>query len=234
MTRPAEFWLDLLLFLLVLLLLAPRLTGLPAHEWLGLGLAPLIILHLLFSWRWISTATRRIGRPMPARFRVNYLINVTLFILMMLVIVSGVVISRVALPRLGVTVLEDRSWRALHNLTLNWLCLLTGLHVALNWEWLQRMLTPAVRQRTSSVAALPAVPPARVAGRTVALLGAAALVAAGAYAMLGPPSPARRFPRDEIARFAPTLGHGLVQLAGEAMLVCLVAYVGHRWLRVRL
>src|SRR5690242_19742772 len=149
MNRPAEFWLDLLLFLLVILLLAPRLTGLPAHEWLGLSLAALLILHLLFSWRWISTATRRLGRPMPARFRINYLINVTLFVLVMLVIVSGVVISRVALPRLGVTMIEDRSWRALHNLTLNWLTLFTGLHLAMNWEWVARMVRPAPRRPTS-------------------------------------------------------------------------------------
>lgn len=234
MNRPAEFWLDLLLFLLVILLLAPRLTGLPAHEWLGLCLAALLILHLLFSWRWISTATRRLGRPMPARFRINYLINVTLFVLVMLVIVSGVVISRVALPRLGVTMIEDRSWRALHNLTLNWLTLFTGLHLAMNWEWVARMLRLGSRRATSRDAALAVRMPAILAGRSVVLLGAAGVVGLGAYAVLGPPSPARRFMRDEIARFAPTAGHGLGQLAGEAMLVCLVAYVGRRWLGVRL
>jgi hypothetical protein len=234
MNRPAEFWLDLLLFVLVIVLLAPRLTGLPAHEWLGLCLAALLILHLLFSWRWISTATRRLGRPMPARFRINYLINVTLFVLVMLVIVSGVVISRVALPRLGVTLIEDRSWRALHNLTLNWLTLFTGLHLAMNWEWVVRMLRPEPRRAISRYAALTVRAPAILAGRSVVLLGAAGVVGLGAYAVLGPPSSARRFMRDEIARFAPTAGHGLGQLAGEAMLVCLVAYVGRRWLRVRL
>lgn len=234
MRRPFEFWLDLLLFLLLLLLLAPRLTGLPAHEWLGLCLAAVVILHLLFSWRWISTATRRLGRPMPARFRINYLINVTLFILVVLVTVSGVVISRVALPRLGVTMIEDRSWRALHNLTLNWLNLLTALHLAMNWEWVLRMLRPAFGRPTSPGTALTALMPARLAGRSIALLGAAAVVALGAYAVLGPPSPARRFMRDEIARFRPTLGHGVGQLAGEAMLICLAAYAGRRWLGVRL
>ncbi len=48
------------LFLLFVILLSPRLTGLPVHEWLGIALAGPVLLHLLLSWRWLVTATRRL------------------------------------------------------------------------------------------------------------------------------------------------------------------------------
>lgn len=63
---------------------------------------------------------------------------------------------------------------------------------------------------------------------------AAASVAAAALLTLGPPSLARAYQQNEIARFAPTVGHGIGQFLGETFLLALVAYVGRRWLRIRL
>lgn len=74
----------------------------------------------------------------------------------------------------------------------------------------------------------------RVAGRTALLLTAGLLVTGALIAILGLPSTARRYPADEIARFRPTLGHGVLQLGGEALLLIGIVYVGRRWLRMRL
>jgi len=63
---------------------------------------------------------------------------------------------------------------------------------------------------------------------------AAVVVALAIYLCLGPPTPARLYWHDELARFSPTWGHGLGQLVGEAMLTALIAYAARRWLRVRL
>jgi len=75
---------------------------------------------------------------------------------------------------------------------------------------------------------------ARLIARVVCLCVAAAVIAAVPYFLLGPPSPAREYRRNEIARFSPTAGHGIGQLAGEGLLLVGVAYVGRRWLRIRL
>lgn len=82
----------------------------------------------------------------------------------------------------------------------------------------------------------PGRPPAllRWARRTLLILIVATAIAAAPYLSLGPPTRARLYPQNELARFVPTLGHGIVQLAGEAFLLLLVAYVGRRWLRLRL
>lgn len=118
----------------ILLLLSPRLTGLPAHEWLGLSLGIIVMIHLLLSWAWIASTTAGLVRRATWRTRVNFALNVILFILLVLVITSGIAISVVAVPALGVATIDDRAWRSLHNLTLNWLVLLTGFHVVMNWR----------------------------------------------------------------------------------------------------
>ena len=122
------------MFAAVLLLLSPRLTGLPAHEWLGLSLGIIVMIHLVQSWTWIASTTTGLVRRATWRTRVNFVLNLLLFILLVLVITSGVAISAVALPALGVATIDDRSWRSLHNLSLNWLVLLLGFHVAMNWR----------------------------------------------------------------------------------------------------
>jgi hypothetical protein len=71
-------------------------------------------------------------------------------------------------------------------------------------------------------------------GRVACLCIAAALIAAFPYLWLGRPSRAREYRQDEIARFSPTVVHGVVQLLGETLLLSGVVYVSRRWLRVRL
>ena len=74
----------------------------------------------------------------------------------------------------------------------------------------------------------------RLAGRVACICVTSGVVAATLFVWLGPPSRAREYRKDEFARFAPTLRHGIVQLVGEALLLSGVAYAGRRWLRIRL
>lgn len=237
MTRRAfEFWLDSLLLVLFVLALSPRMTGLRLHEWIGIAFGVPLIVHLLLSWTWISSTTRRVFRSGDSRTRVNLVLNAVLFVLIAVEIASGVVISQVAVPSLGFATINDRAWRALHNQTLNLTHLVVGLHVAMNWQWIVAALwgaspapgsgtRPRIRLAPSFTIAL---------GRSVLVLLAVGVVAASAFAFLGPPSLTREYRQNEIARFAPTAGHGLVQFGGEAALLGVFAYVGRRWLRVRL
>ncbi len=127
-------YVDVLLLATLLLLFSPRLTGLSIHEWLGVSLGATLIVHLLVSWSWISSGTRRLVSGSNRRARINYILNWLLFVLILVEVTSGVAISRVVLPSIGIRTINDRSWRALHNLTLNWTMLVLGFHVAMNWR----------------------------------------------------------------------------------------------------
>jgi len=130
------WWLDAGLFVAYLLLLSPRLTGLPVHEWLGLAFAVPVLLHLLLAWPWIATATGRLFAPHRRRDTVNALLNLALFVTTTVVVVSGVVISQVTLPWLGVHTINDRVWRRMHNGWTTWMWLCASAHLAMNWRWI--------------------------------------------------------------------------------------------------
>ena len=127
---------DMFLLVALWLLFSPRLTGLAIHEWLGLALGLPLLLHLLLSWSWIANATVGLFAKATPRRTINYALNALLFVLIVLEIVSGVMISAIAIPAFGIATVNDRSWRALHNLGLNWTLLLLGLHLAMNWDQL--------------------------------------------------------------------------------------------------
>lgn len=137
------FTLDILLLCLFLALLAPRLTGLAVHEWLGIAFGLPVLVHLLMSWRWIAHSITKASTQFRWRSRVNLVLNLALFILVVLELSSGVGISAVALPRLHIGTVNDRTWRAVHNQSLNALHLVIGLHIAVNWSSLRRYLTSA-------------------------------------------------------------------------------------------
>lgn len=225
-------YLDAILLVVFILLLSPKLTGLAWHEVLGLLFVLPVLVHILVARRWIIGAAKRFLRLADRRDRVNCGLNAILFVLIVIEVFSGIEISRLALPYLGLMTINDETWRLVHNLTLNWTLLVVGLHVAMNWSW----ILTAVRRRISGKSGrlLVAATFGAALGWTVLVLMASAIIAAALLVILGKPTQARLYSGDEVSRFSPTIRHGVVQFLGETGLVVLVAYVGRRWLRVRL
>ncbi len=132
------FWLDATLLVSVCALQTLHFTGLILHEWLGLAVVPLILLHLLFAWSWITAETRRFFTSRSARSRVNYLLNLGLFAAVTAATYSGILISQQAIPVLTHTKpapYMDWRWDKLHSDFSAITVILVGLHLAVNWEW---------------------------------------------------------------------------------------------------
>jgi cytochrome b561 len=132
------FWLDVTLLLSVCAFQDVPFTGLVIHEWLGLVMVGMVLAHLLFAWSWISSQSRRLLAPQSIRSRINYLLNLTLFACVVAVIFSGILISQRAVPALtGAKATSEVDWRwdRLHDQFSQALLLLSGLHLAINWEW---------------------------------------------------------------------------------------------------
>ena len=132
------FWLDVALLVSVCALQSVSFTGLVLHEWLGLVMVGLVLAHLLLAWSWIATQSRRFFRTQSVRERINYLLNLSLFAVVTAVIFSGVLISQKAIPTLaGTKPAPDMDWRwdSLHDQFSQTLLILSGLHLAINWDW---------------------------------------------------------------------------------------------------
>jgi cytochrome b len=72
------FWLDATLLVSISALQTVRFTGLVLHEWLGLAMVGMVLAHLLFSWSWIASQSRRFTLQ-SIRARINYFLNLSLF-----------------------------------------------------------------------------------------------------------------------------------------------------------
>lgn len=134
------FWLDIALLVSVCALMTVRFTGLVVHEWLGLAVIGMVLAHLLFSWSWIVTQSRRVSTKQTVRERINYVINFLLFFSVTAALFFGILISQKAVPALAGTKVSpvdmNSRWANLHNMYA-WLVLcLSGFHLAINWDWL--------------------------------------------------------------------------------------------------
>lgn len=127
---------DVSIFVGFLMAMDPRSTGIAVHEWLSIAFAGAIITHLLLNWKWIVAVTRRFLGKLADRSRVNYILNLLLFIDVTLCTFTGIMISQAVLPWLGITLPMNFLWRMLHDLSADGLLFLIGLHVALHWGWI--------------------------------------------------------------------------------------------------
>lgn len=131
--------LDSVIFLAFLVAMAPRFSGIAIHEWLSIAFGAAIITHLLLHWQWIAQVTRRLFGKLQWSARINYILNALLFIDMTVVIFTGLMISEAALPLFGIELSPGFAWRRLHDTSANLSLLLTGLHLALHWQWIVSM-----------------------------------------------------------------------------------------------
>lgn len=118
------------MILLVLALMAYSVTGQEIHEWMGVGIFLLFLIHHGLNVSWFRALTK--GRYTPLRILQTALVFL-LFVSMMSQIVSGLAMSRYALPFLNVPISTSTA-RLLHLACGYWSFLLMGLHLGLHWS----------------------------------------------------------------------------------------------------
>lgn len=144
------------MFIAFLIATAPRFTGVPIHEWLGVALGAAVMTHLIVHWTWIVGVARQFFRRATGSARINYVLNVLLFVIFTVIIFTGFMISETVLPWLGIRFERDRFWTQLHHLVSDASIFLIGLHIAVHWRWIVdtvRRLPRFFRPAASRVAA---------------------------------------------------------------------------------
>ncbi|MCO6452894.1 MAG: DUF4405 domain-containing protein [Caldilineales bacterium] len=162
MPAKTNLTLDLIIFTAFVAVANPALTGMTIHEWLALAFGAAIITHLLFHWNWIAAITRKFFHKLWHQSRLNYVVNLAFFVAVTATMLSGVLISKSALPILGIDLHAGQQWKMIHTLAADASLILLGLHFALHIKWVvfnlkKHIVTPVIRliprQRTRSLAA---------------------------------------------------------------------------------
>ena len=142
-----NFWLDILIFFAFVIDMNVRLTGLAIHEWLGLALGVVMLIHLLFHWEWIVCTVKKLLKAMSGLHRFKSILNILLFVDFVILGMTGVMISEVVMASLGIQTARNAFWRWLHVASADWAIYLTGLHLAINWRWVVVTLKRVFRFR---------------------------------------------------------------------------------------
>ena len=127
---------DAAMTLALLLLMAYGLVGEAAHEWIGMGMFALSVVHHVLNRRWIQAVPR--GRYTPLRIVQTALAGL-IFLCMVGSMISGIVLSRhvfAFLPRHGGYELAGK----LHILCAYWGFVLMSLHLGMHWNMVLTMM----------------------------------------------------------------------------------------------
>lgn len=120
---------------LLLLLMAYSLVGAQAHEWLGIGMFVLVVLHHVLNRKWTESVMQ--GRYRAVRVLQTVLVCGVL-ISMLGSMVSGAILSRYALSFLPIS--GGKSFgRVLHMLSAYWGFVCMSLHLGFHWNIILHM-----------------------------------------------------------------------------------------------
>jgi hypothetical protein len=128
--------LDILLLIALLTVYEQHGTGIAIHEWLGISIGFAAIVHILLHWKWITCITRKFFAKMASGQRLKFVLNLLIFISFSTIIFAGLMMSRSALPSLGIKIAETHFWRWLHFTSVDITIWLVAFHIALNWKWI--------------------------------------------------------------------------------------------------
>lgn len=157
--KPKMVWkpaVDLAMTAALLLLMAYGLIGEAAHEWIGIGMFILFILHHILNVSWSRNILK--GRYSPVRIMQTGLAFLILCV-MIGSMVSGVILSRYALAFLPINGGLSLA-RNLHMVSAYWGFVLMSVHLGLHWSMMLGIAkklfrkSSAVREWTSRILAL--------------------------------------------------------------------------------
>lgn len=112
----------------------PALTGVAAHEWLGLGVLVVFLVHTAQHADWAASAVKGL-RTGSWGTRANLVLDALILVAFMAVTVSGVLISGAALPAFGLYADGYYFWDPLHAISVKALLALLLVHVVVHWRW---------------------------------------------------------------------------------------------------
>lgn len=131
---------DVVALVVYLVVANPALTGIGLHEWLGLGVLVVFLVHGAVHVEWILDGVRASRKHSSWTRTGNLVLDGLILVVFMVVTVSGLLISGAVLPTFGLYAPGYYFWDPLHAVSAKVLLALLLVHVVLHWKWLVSFL----------------------------------------------------------------------------------------------
>jgi hypothetical protein len=139
---------DILLVALLLVQMAYMRIGLQGHEWIGVAMIVLIILHNILNRAWYANLFK--GTYSPVRI-LQTTINILMLLSILGLAVSGIILSQYVFGFLNISGVASFA-RTLHLLSAYWGFIFMSLHLGLHWDMIVRMIQKAFPPRRTTAA----------------------------------------------------------------------------------
>lgn len=130
-----KIWIDFLMTVLLFLLMAYQITRQELHEWFGIGMLALFLIHNILNIRWYENLFK--GKYTLLRV-MQVMINISVLVSILCLGFSGIVMSRhvfVALPIRR----PMATARTMHLAASYWGFVLMSIHLGLHWSMIAGM-----------------------------------------------------------------------------------------------
>lgn len=131
----AKIALDVVMFLILVLLYKAKVLTLTYHEVAGIGILLVFLVHCLLNWRWIANNAKKLfSAQTPARTKFSYWVSIALVVSFLIIVISGVFISKVLFKeQIEGLALDTSIFRTLHLFFSAISLILVGIHLGLYW-----------------------------------------------------------------------------------------------------
>lgn len=133
------FIVDAVAFAIFAVASLPSLTGIGAHEWLGLGVLFVLFVHCVFGMGRLLDFLKHHAR----RRALSLLLAVALLGALAVTVVSGMMISGAVLPSMGYFAPGYYFWDPLHAAAAKVLTALLIVHLAMHGRWIRNAILKA-------------------------------------------------------------------------------------------
>lgn len=136
MSRKAILAIDGIALAIYLVAANPSITGIPAHEWLGVAVLVALIAHCTFSLPRFFDMVRACRCSFSAASAGSLALDALILIVFMACLVSGAMVSGTLLPAFGFVAHGYYFWDPLHATSAKMLLALLLVHIVMHWRWI--------------------------------------------------------------------------------------------------
>lgn len=128
----------------LMLLMAFEMVGREAHEWIGMGMFLLFVIHHMLNHTW--TKNIRKGRYTPFRI-VQMILVFLIFVYMIASMMSGIVLSNYVFSAVHIRGISHTA-RMVHMLAAYWGYVFMSFHLGLHWAMMMGMAGRMVKKKS--------------------------------------------------------------------------------------